>query len=97
MMVICIKPISSARPFGYGDEIVPYVGQVLTVRGEMSSPLTKKPAWTFVEIVNTPRRYLTGDHEIHFGAEKFRPVRDTTVGVEALRKILNGEKVREKV
>lgn len=55
------------------DEIEAHVGEIYTIRAIRVFP-DGFPGFHVCEIVNKPRRYLEGWHEIYFDARRFRPI-----------------------
>ena len=76
MRVICIKTPPTGRPWGYGWEEHPRVGDVLHVRSKAVAPWSGQVGYTFQEIHNPPAEYAMGHHEIYFMEQYFRQLPD---------------------
>lgn len=89
MRVVCIKDFSQLS--GLRGETLPIVGNIYTVR-EVVHYYKDRPAYRFMEIINSPRMYCTSGgnvmDECCFATRNFRPVTD----ISALIKLT---KVRE--
>jgi len=70
------------RPY---SEINPIAGSVYTIR-EMESDDFGRIGLRLVEIVNRINPYVNGTKELAFHSRHFRPVRDTTLQVEAIKR-----------
>lgn len=76
--VVCVWNFSKC---GFGDEQLPAKGEVYTIRGMEFFPRTGMVGLVFEEFHNKPRHYSPGLFEAHFAAERFRPVKTTSIEV----------------
>ena len=82
---------------GYGNETMPEIGAVYTVRA--ATLVRDVENILLVEIVNAPRAYAEGTFEGSFAAECFRPAVEPTQSVfdEYIAPIFNRNRERESV
>ena len=69
-------------------EITPTLNSIYTIR-EIILDDDGGVGIRLVEIINAKREYSDGYEEVCFDANKFRPVKDTTHQVEALKRLCN--------
>lgn len=88
-----------AQYFGDGTEECPVVGKVYTIRAIWPFPDIATPAIGFLleEIVNRPRQYLRGRHELHFNSRRFRPVVETKTDIGVFHRMLTTSRIEETV
>lgn len=98
--VVCIKDCHDHLNPGYGDEIVPDVGGVYTVRECVAHPGDNRPCILLKEVVNRTRGYRPGGiisviMEPSFLASYFRPVEYKAMGIfrQIAKDVTEGKKV----
>lgn len=98
MKVVCVDAQACG---GYGDEHLPQVGSVYTIRELLSDDFSGIPCLRLVEIVNRTREYehaITGKVvvvEPAFTCRKFRPVQPRKTDISIFTAMLTGAKERE--
>lgn len=89
--VVCVAETSCG---GYGDEILPVVGAVYTVRGiDLNRSGCKCPTGLWLcEIRNKERYYTDGLDECSFASDRFRPLIERKTDISIFKKMLTPTK-----